>query len=106
LGFAVAVWIMARIAYLAFRNLEYPMQPISPAALIHRVGTALFGSKFQHDLAAALGVNRRTVARWVSGEIEPRAGVWSDLLRLIEARRVELSELVKVIAARVEPGER
>jgi hypothetical protein len=53
------------------------MQPISPAALIHSVGTALFGSNFQHDLAMALGVNRRTVVRWVSGEIEPRAGVWA-----------------------------
>jgi predicted transcriptional regulator len=82
------------------------MQPISPAGLIHQVGTALFGSNFQHDLATALDVNRRTVARWVSGEIEPRAGVWSDLLRLIEARRVELGELVKIVASRVEPGER
>jgi hypothetical protein len=82
------------------------MQPLSPAALIHRIGTALFGSNFQHDLATALAINRRTVARWVSGQIEPRAGVWADLLRLIEVRRAELGELHEIIAARVGTGER
>jgi hypothetical protein len=92
---------------LAFYDLENPMQQtLSPAELISRVGTALFGSNFQHDMAAALGVNRRTVGRWVAATIEPRAGVWSDLLRLIEARHVELGELGQIIAARVEPGER
>jgi len=80
------------------------MQPISPAALIHLVGTALFGSGYQHDLATALGVNRRTVARWVSGEVQRRAGVWGDLLELIKARSVELGELVKIVAPRVGPG--
>src|SRR5689334_5434976 len=87
---------------MAFPSLQPTVQPISPAALIRRVGTMLFGSNYQRDLAAALGVNRRTVARWVSGEVEPRAGVWSDLRRLIEVRRVQLGELVEIVAVRVE----
>ena len=35
---------------------------MTSAELIHAIGAALFGSRYQQDLAEALGVNRRTVS--------------------------------------------
>jgi hypothetical protein len=50
--------------------------PMDSAELIRAIGAALFGSRYQHDLAEGLGVNRRTVSRWSGGADEPRPGVW------------------------------
>lgn len=62
--------------------------------LLRRVGEALYGPRWQSDLAAALGVADRTVRRWLAGDDIPRAGVRSDLLALLEARQ----ELLRHVA--------
>lgn len=36
--------------------------------LLHDVGAALYGPRWQSELAAALGVSVRTVQRWASGK--------------------------------------
>ena len=67
------------------------------AKLIRAIGAALFGSRYQQDLAEALGVNRRTVSRWANGEDEPRLGVWPDLLEIMWERRRELGVLIRTV---------
>jgi hypothetical protein len=68
---------------------------MTSAELIRAIGAALFGSRYRQDLAEALGVNRRTVSRWASGEDEPRPGVWPDLLEIMWERRRELGVLIR-----------
>jgi len=70
---------------------------MTSAELIWAIGAALFGSRFQQDLAEALGVNRRTVSRWASGEDEPRPGIWLDLLGIMWERRRELGALIRTV---------
>ena len=70
---------------------------MTSAELIRAIGAALFGSRYQQDLAEALGVNRRTVSRWASGEDEPRPGVWPDLLGIMWERRRELGVLIRTV---------
>jgi hypothetical protein len=70
---------------------------MTSAELIRAIGVALFGSRYQQDLGEALGVNRRTVSRWASGEDEPRPGVWPDLLGIMWERRRELGVLIRTV---------
>ena len=70
---------------------------MTSAELIGAIGAALFGSRYQQELAEALGVNRRTVSRWASGEDEPRPGIWLDLLGIMWERRRELGALIRTV---------
>jgi hypothetical protein len=71
--------------------------------MIRAVGAALFGTRWQTDLGEALEVNRRTVRRWLSGEDEPRPGVWDDLEALLSERAANMLRLCEVIRQRVKP---
>jgi hypothetical protein len=66
---------------------------VTSADLIRAAGEALYGPRYESGLAIALKVNRRTVRRWKSGEHEPRAGVWDDLLTLMTDRCTWLDSL-------------
>jgi hypothetical protein len=74
---------------------------MTSADLIRAAGVALYGPRYESDLAIALDVNRRTVRRWKSGEDEPRPGVWSDLLALMDERAGMVEDLVDEIAKRI-----
>lgn len=63
--------------------------------LLQKVGQALYGERWQTDLARALDVSDRTVRRWVAGSDEPRPGVYVDLLRLVVERASDLDDLVE-----------
>jgi hypothetical protein len=67
------------------------------AELIRTVGPALWGTRWQTDMAERLGVNDRTVRRWVSGREVPRPGVWTELIAIIRERRDALGELLAVV---------
>jgi hypothetical protein len=69
----------------------------STPALIRAIGEALFGSRWQTDLGEHLGVNRRTVRRWLAGQDEPRPGVWAELLKLLSERAAEQLRLCTVV---------
>lgn len=59
---------------------------------LEKYGIALFGSRFQTDLAAALGVNDRTMRRWISGESNiPNLN--DELLALFNKKIDELNNL-------------
>jgi hypothetical protein len=65
--------------------------------LIRAAGEALFGSRWQTDLGDELGINRRTVQRWVSGQNEPMPGVWADLEAMLSERAAEQLRLCEAI---------
>lgn len=53
---------------------------------LRQAGEALYGPRWQSDLARALGVSDRTMRRWAAGTHCPPPGVHADLLRLVEQR--------------------
>jgi predicted transcriptional regulator len=71
--------------------------------LIRAVGEALFGQRWQSDLADHLAVNRRTVRRWASGDDEPRTGVWLELQKLLSERAKAQIQLREAIRSRHAP---
>lgn len=58
--------------------------------LLRLTGEALYGPRWQSDLARDLGVADRTVRRWLAGADRPRPGVVADLRALVEARGAAL----------------
>ena len=62
--------------------------------LLREIGEALYGSRWQTDMAAALEVSDRTVRRWAAGDTIP-TGVWTDLMRLMQQRATALDDLVE-----------
>lgn len=64
------------------------------APLLIRVGEALYGSRWQTDLAEGLGVSSRTVRRWIAEPKTMPDGALADLRRLVAARQ----DLLAVIA--------
>lgn len=62
-------------------------------ALLCEAGEALYGPRWQSDLARDLGVADRTVRRWAAGEWPVPANVWGELRPLLEARAHELASV-------------
>lgn len=67
-----------------------------PSEWLTRFGQALYGPRWQSDLARDLGVADRTVRAWVAGDRRPQPGIWSDLGRLVIERRDALGALLIV----------
>ncbi len=65
---------------------------IAGAALLRRVGVALFGPRWQSALAIDLDVSDRTMRRWVAGDAIPH-GVWGELKLLTYSRGLVLIEI-------------
>lgn len=63
------------------------------SALLREAGEALYGPRWQSDLARDLNVSDRTVRRWDAGQNEIPAGVWADLRGLLKARGLALASL-------------
>lgn len=61
--------------------------------LLVQCGEALYGPLWQSALARDLQVSDRTVRRWIAGTTPVPAGVYSDLLRLIQERTAALAHL-------------
>lgn len=65
--------------------------------LLNECGAALYGPRFQRELARDLGVNERTVRRWVAGDTEIPVGVLADLERLLVERRKSVHVLISKV---------
>ncbi len=65
---------------------------IAGAALLRRVGEALYGPRWQSALAIDLDVSDRTMRRWVAGDQIPH-GVWGELRDLVDARGIALAAI-------------
>lgn len=67
-------------------------------ALLTRVGEALYGPRWQRELADALAVNERTMRRWLTGERHIPEHLSEDLLRLVQGRGEDLAKLAIELA--------
>lgn len=67
--------------------------------LLHSIGNALYGPRWQSELARDLGVSDRTVRRWSAGEHQVPDGIWWDLGIMMDDRRRELQFLMQQTAA-------
>lgn len=54
--------------------------------LLRQVGEALYGPRWQTDLADALGVGDRTMRHWLSGARPMPEGVWRDIGEIVRKR--------------------
>lgn len=72
--------------------------------LLKDCGEALYGPRWQTDLARDLEVDERTVRRWAAGAYDPPAGVWMDLLRLTQERAQTLDDLAERLKREGAPG--
>jgi hypothetical protein len=70
--------------------------------LLQECGEALYGPRWQTDLANDIGVSDRTMRRWAAGIDDPPPGVYFDLLRLTQERAMMLDALadrLKIMSA-------
>lgn len=61
--------------------------------LLREAGEALYGARWQSDMAAALDVNRRTIRRWATGDHPIPAGAWAAIDALVRDRRRALTSI-------------
>jgi hypothetical protein len=62
-------------------------------ALFRHAGEALFASRWQSEMARALGVSDRTVRRWAAGAAVP-AGARGKLTVLLAERKIAIDGLL------------
>jgi len=72
--------------------------------LLRDAGEALYGPRWQTDIARDLHVSDRTVRRWLAGSADLPPGVVTDLRRLCEARAVALDNLAESFRTRNNTG--
>lgn len=68
-------------------------------ALIVTVGEALWGDRWQAQMARALGVSVDTVQDWRQGRYSPRPGVWADLREIAQRRSNAVTAALRMIDA-------
>lgn len=61
--------------------------------LLREAGEALYGPRWQSELARALGVSDRTVRRWAAGSFAVPAGVWTTIGDMLRERGVALASV-------------
>lgn len=63
------------------------------SALLREAGKALYGPRWQSDIARDLGVSDRTVRRWDAGQNAIPPGVWANIRALLTTRGVALASV-------------
>ncbi len=67
--------------------------------LLCRIGAALYGEHWHSSLAHDLGVPRRTLQRWATGDARLPPTLRRDLARLVAARQDVLGKLYRELAS-------
>jgi hypothetical protein len=70
-----------------------------PVTLFRDAGEALYGPRWQRDLAAALGVSTRSVRAWAAGEREIPEGVWDEVCQAIESSETAIIQITSDLIA-------
>lgn len=68
-----------------------------PHAILAQCGRALYGSRWQSEIARDLRVSDRTMRRWASGANAVPDGVIDELRALLRQRRTELAAIIKTL---------
>jgi len=63
------------------------------AAALAKVASTLYGPSWQGALGQALGVDTRTIRRWMNGDFNIPEGVWADLATHCKMQADELLDL-------------
>ena len=71
--------------------------------LLMRCGQALYGPRWQSEIARDLKVADRTVRRWVDGSSDVPDGVYLELLSLCTERAADLDDLIAVLPRAAAP---
>ena len=66
---------------------------MTPTKLFIATGETLYGPNYRSELGRALGVNERTIRRWVSGEYPVPDKVWLELAEFCQERHETLKLL-------------
>ena len=61
------------------------------ASLFREAGEALFGPRWQSEMARAIGVADRTVRRWDLGSHDVPPSAWADIRALLRDRRMAMA---------------
>jgi hypothetical protein len=69
------------------------MSTATQRKLLANIGEALYGPRWQSELARNISVSDRTVRRWVAGTDDVSDVAWRDMSYLLENRAIELGEL-------------
>lgn len=65
--------------------------------LLTDCGIALYGERWQSEIARDLDITDRTVRRWLAGDQPVQSGVAVDLLRLLTERASDIDDLIPKI---------
>lgn len=60
--------------------------------LLQAAGEALYGDRWQSDLAREIHVTDRTMRRWIADPHTISAGVWTDIMMLLDVRSGEIEQ--------------
>jgi hypothetical protein len=60
---------------------------------LREVGEALYGPRWQSELARRIGVSDRSVRRWVAGTDDVSDTAWRDIWEAIGIRTIQLEKL-------------
>ena len=64
---------------------------------LNRVGTALYGGFWQTQLADDLGINPRTLRRWLAQEM-PIPDLRAELMEIVRERQFRLGEVLEELS--------
>lgn len=67
--------------------------------LLKDAGEALYGARWQREMARALGMSDRHIRRLAAGAADLSPGIATDLWRIAEERAAELDEVIKRLKA-------
>lgn len=62
--------------------------------ILCEAGEALYGPRYQADLARDLKVSDRTMRRWVAGETSPSKDVLLDVQNILIERSITITRLI------------
>lgn len=61
------------------------------------IGIALYGTGYKIQLAEFLGVDRRRINHWLSGDRPIPVGITSEILEIAKQRKVEVHSAIELI---------
>jgi len=69
--------------------------------LLHRIGRAIWGERWQRDAAIAFDVNERLIRHWLSGRYPVPQEVWQGLRTMLSDKLADVAESIKDLDKRI-----